>query len=244
MTFWQAYKSTYGEASAFLLACPSLALIPAVFEILQHVAEMQIGMYVSIDAAKALENHPLRMAFGMVKILGLILPIYWVTRYIGFGRDALAARRIDEHAAELFGGYLLFQMALAGLELFVIPKTGYWLLATFIGGEIIAVLLAAWGAAAPLGNRAIGPLASAKIMARHIPWTIAFFIAAMLPLMIPHYLLGAAAIFSPTWSKWPILIADAFLVSWLAAVLAASGYFAARRAAEQAGVNLLPQPAV
>lgn len=237
MTFWNALKATYGGATAFLIACPLLALVPVTFELLQHVIEVQIGMYDSIAAAKAVEHHPLRMGFGMIKVIGLIIPIYWITRFLP-NRDAGFARTLDRHALILFGGFFAVQMAFAVIQLFVLPQTAPVLIASFFGGQIIGCLLVAWGVAAPLGNAAIGPRASAAIMARHIPWTFAFLLIAMLPLMIPHYALAALAMLGPKPLLWPIMIVDSLLVGWLAAVMAASMYYAATRAAAKRGVDL------
>ncbi len=43
MAFWTALKATYSGSSAFLIACPLLALIPVAFELLQHAVEAHIG---------------------------------------------------------------------------------------------------------------------------------------------------------------------------------------------------------
>ncbi|MEG3082761.1 hypothetical protein U1707_03840 [Sphingomonas sp. PB2P12] len=90
---------------AFLVACPLLALIPVVFELMQHAAEVHIGMYGSIAAAKAVEHHPLRMGFGMLKVAALTLPFYWVTRYLPH-RDARFARMRDSVATRRFAMFL------------------------------------------------------------------------------------------------------------------------------------------
>ena len=71
MTFWSAFKQTYGGGTAFLIACPLLALVPIAFEFLQHVVEVRIGMYDSLAGAKTVEHHPARMGFGMVKVAAL-----------------------------------------------------------------------------------------------------------------------------------------------------------------------------
>lgn len=49
-------------------------------------------MYDSIAAAKAVEHHPLRMGLGLVKILALTIPTYWVSRYLFSRSPAFAAR--------------------------------------------------------------------------------------------------------------------------------------------------------
>ena len=65
-------------------------------------------------------------------------------------------------------------------------------------------------------------------------------LVAVLPLMIPHYVLGSLPIVAPKPLLWPLLIADSLLVGWLAAVIVASGFFAASRVAGKAGVSLVP----
>ena len=104
MTFWQAFKATYSGGVAFLIACPLLALIPVAFELLQHAVEVHIGMYDSVAAAKATEHHPLRMAFGMLKVAALTVPFYWITRFQP-DRDAGFAARPDPKAVRLFAGF-------------------------------------------------------------------------------------------------------------------------------------------
>ena len=237
MTFFQALRQTYGGSIAFLIACPLLALVPVFFEVVQHIVEVKIVMYQSIAMAKAVEHDPRRMGFGMIKVIALILPGYWIVRFLAW-RDPRAAARPDARAVRLFAGFAAFQIALAVLQLFVLPQIGWVLLATFVGGQVIGILIAAWGVAAALGNAAIGPRASIAIMARQMPWTFVFSLLAMLPLMVPHYAFAALAILGPKALLWPVLLIDSLLVGWLSAVLVAASYVAAERAAGRAGVSL------
>jgi hypothetical protein len=239
MTWWQACKAAYRGSFAFLIACPLLALVPVALELVQHGIEVHIGLYDSIAAARALEHDPLRMGFGFVKVLGLILPTYWVTRFLAW-RDAGQAARWDTGAVRLFLPYLLLQGVLAAVQLFVLPQTLPVLLATFIGSLVVGVLIAGWGIAAPLGNPAIGPRASASLMLPQLVGSTLFSFIAVLPLMVPHYGLGALALLGPKSLLWPILIADSLLVGWLGALLAANTYVIAVRAAKRAGVALAP----
>lgn len=241
MTFWQMTKACYRESAAYIWACPLLFLIPVGVELLQHGIEMHIGMYDSLQMAKQVEHHPLRMVFGFAKVIALILATYCVTRFIAFGRNARVAAQFDPIAVKQFSVFAAVQIALAAIQLFAVPQSPAWLLGAMIGGQVLGAIIAAWGVAAPLGNIAIGPAESAKIMARHVPFTVIFVIIVMLPLMIPHYALGAAAIFAPMWAKWPILIIDSLLVGYLAAALVASVYFAASRAAALSGQTLMPR---
>lgn len=239
MTFAKAFADTYRGSIAFLIACPLLALVPVAFEMVQHVVEVHIGMYDGIAAAKATEHHPLRLAFGMMKVLSLIVPGYWITRFLAW-RDPRAAARVDTRAAVLYAGVVAFHAALSALQLFVLPSTVGVRLAGFAIGQVISGLVPAWTVAAALGNPAIGPVASARLMLRQLPFTVALMLATILPLMIPHYVLGAAAIFAGRALLWPVLLADALLVGWLCAVMLAAGYVAATRAAAAAGITLDP----
>ncbi len=243
MTFWTALKATYGGSIAFLIACPLLAVIPVAFELLQHAVEVHIGMYDSIAAAKAVEHHPLRMAFGMLKVAALTVPIYWVTRFLPH-RDARFAATLEPRAVRLFAGVLAFDLAMTALQLFLAPRTGGAILAMFVVGQIVGCMIMAWGVAAAFGNRAIGPRASITIMARHLPWTFAFSLVVLLPLMIPHYALTAVVLAGPKPLLWPVLIVDSLLVGWLTAVMAAGSYYAATRAAGMAGIDLMADDAV
>lgn len=242
MTLWNAIKASFSGGTAFLFACPLLAAVPMLLELAQHVAEVQIGMYDSMAMAKATEFHPLRMGFGVAKIAALLLTNYWIVRWLT-RRDPAFAARIEQPAAGLFAGAFAFFMAMSMAQLFLLPTDNLWIFAAgFFGGQIIGILIAAWIAGAALGNRELGPLASLRIMAPALPFTFLLFWATMLPLMIPHYALGALALLGPKALLWPALIVDSLLVGWLSAVMAASGYVAAARATESAGVSLDPAP--
>ena len=239
MGFWKNLSAIYRGSGRTMRALPLLALVPVVFELLQHVVEVRIGMYASIDAAKALEHDPARMALGMVKIIGITLPVYWTARFLATGDRGFAAR-FDPRAAGLFGFVLLFQVATAALQLFVLPQTGTVVVISFAVGLIIAALLAAWYAAAPLGNARLGPIGSARLMAPVVISTMVLSVAAMLPLMIVHYGFAAVALLGPKAALWPSLIVDSLLVGWLASILAATAYVVAARAADRSGTTLLP----
>ncbi|MXP14949.1 hypothetical protein GRI44_09345 [Altererythrobacter confluentis] len=229
MRFWGGLKYTYRESWAFLWACPLLALIPVLAEFAQHAAEMHLGMYASLEAAQAAEDDPLRMAFGFIKTFALSLPGYWVIRYLAGNRDTQAARSFDRRSVTLYAVVMLFNSALVAIQLFVLPRSGAALIAGMVGGLLITPLLLRWFVAAPLGIF-ISPAASARVMLPQVPFAIAFSLAVMLPLMVPHYALGAAAIFAPAYVlKWAILIADSLLVGWMAAAMMAGSWALATR---------------
>lgn len=227
MTFWQGLKYVHRESRAFLLACPLLALVPVLAELAQHVAEMHIGMYDSLAAMQALEHDPLRIGSGYLKTLALGLPGYWVIRYLAGDRDAAAARTAEPRAVRLFLVVFALMALFAALSLFVFTS-GPVAIGFMVFGLLFGVLITRFLVAAPLGVW-ISPLASIRAMARHLPWALAFTLVAQLPLMAAHYGLSIAALFAPGWAKWPLLVADALLVGWLAALLMAINWVVATR---------------
>lgn len=245
MTFWQGFKFVHRESWIFLFACPLLAAVPMVVEFVQHVVELQAGMYVDEAGAKVAESDPLRMQFGFLKVISILLPMYWVTRFLHGNRDARAARTFDRRAVFLFAFVMVYSIANTALNMFVFPATAGWMAATMGGGIVLSVLLARWQVAAPLGIF-ISPLRSARIILPHLLWGCAFSIAAMLPVMVLHYALAIVAVVAaPTWLDWALMALDSLVVGWLAAILTASGYVVALRAGplEQRLTAHAPDPA-
>lgn len=76
---------TYAEGGRGLIAAPLIAAIVVVPEALQHAIELAMGIFESPDAARALQNSPLRMAFGITKIVGLVLAIVAFARFHALG---------------------------------------------------------------------------------------------------------------------------------------------------------------
>lgn len=238
MTFWRALRSTYSGSVAFIVACALLAFVPVFFELLQHAVEVHRGMYVSIAGARAAATDPVRLGFGFLKVIALTVSSYWVTRYLA-SRDASFAKRASRTAVRLFLAYMSFQLTVAAVMLFLVPQTSWAQITSLVVGQIVNCLVVAWGVAAPLGNAAVGPRASAALMFRQLPWTFVFLLVAVLPLMIPHYAMAYLSIGAKS-LLWPILIVDSLLVGWLNAVIIASNFFAATRASIAAGVSLFP----
>ncbi len=240
----------YRSSWTFALACPLLFLIPALVELAQHFVEWKIGMYDGPAAAKAVADNSQRMYFGFAKTLALLLPGYWFTRFILFGRDAARARRLEFPAIGLWLIIFAFGAVQQWWGLFGPPFVGLFGLGGKVGQwagyglsalwGIVTVYFIAWVAAWPLGNRYIGPIRSAGIMNGSFWYSLALLICGTLPLMFIHYALGFGAIFAPSLLDWPLLILDALCVGFLALTLTGASAIAARHAANRKGLSLLP----
>ena len=104
---------------------------------------------------------------------------------------------------------------------------------------VLGILLDGWKIGAAVGNPMLGPLQSIRMIAPHIGWSLAFTLVMMLPLMVAHYAILPLAIGSSPLLLWLLMAFDCLLVGYLAAVLAATSYIVARRAAERREVALL-----
>jgi hypothetical protein len=243
------FKQVYGGAWRYAIACPLLFAVPAAIEFVQHVIEMRIGMYESIEAAKAVEAHGARLGWGLVKALSLTLAGYWLARFLLMPEGASAARRFDPVAARLYFWVMLWSLALtlpalwggdamraAGLGDYAM-KAGITLtLLSFI----VNVMLAPWFVGAALGNSRLGFLRSIRLVGWDVWWGALFSIAAILPPMVLHYAFAFLAIGAAPSAAWAIMAVDSVLVGYLGAVIAATHVAIARRAAARAGAELAP----
>jgi hypothetical protein len=243
-------REAYVRSWRFVRACPAIIALVIAAEFGQHIAEIGLGMYDSIDQARAVADAPLRLITGHLKILSLILLGYGVPRFLGYGNPG-AAMRLDPRAVRLFvpvlaldlfwvivgldGGSLL---RLAGLDAALAAR----IIPLLSGvGFVLGLFLVPWSVAAPLGNAAIGPIRSARISWRHLPFVLIFGLVPALPLMALHYGLFFGVVGLPRAIVWPAALLDAVVVGYLGALLATTSFVIARRITERNGIALLPE---
>ena len=242
---WTDIIELYAGSWDFLFLFPLLFLVPVVAELAQHAAEVRIGMFRKGSDSAALADHPLRMRFGLIKLVAMFLPVYWVTRYFGFGPDSGQVAVLDPVAIQLLMPVFLLTSGLACVQLLLTPRfdgtigklAGLLLFfVTFFGG----IYIIPWQVAAALGDESVGFLRSFEILHGSFWWCLLLFLAAFVPVMIPHYMLHSLAIGKARVVMWSILLLDSLLVGYLAVLLAGAGYFIARNAAAFHSLPLLP----
>jgi hypothetical protein len=221
MKFWQGFTYVHRESWAFCLACPLIVAIPIVAELLQHAVEMHVGLYIGPDEAEAAADDKLRLYTGFAKTLALSIIMYSVIRFLAGGRDGQAARTLEPRPVKLFALVFALQALLTFLSLFVFSGGDPISIGYAVFGFLFMPLVVRFAAAAPLGHL-ITPQTSIRQMWRQLPWSLAFNVVAVLPLMVAHYALGIGAIYVPGEGlKWAMLVLDSVLVGWLAALLSA-----------------------
>jgi hypothetical protein len=238
------FKGVYAGAWRYALACPLLFALPVIVEFIQHAIEMRIGMYDSIAAAKAVEAHGARLAWGMVKTLSLTLAGYWVARFLLMREGAAAARRLDPAAVRRYAWVMLWGLGLTALTLWgadAMRAAGLGAYAMragitlFLLSFILNVMLAPWMVGAALGNDEPGFLRAIRLVGRDVWWGLLFTLATVLPPMALHYACAILAIGAAPAAAWAVLAFDSVLVGYLGAIIAATNVAIARRAAARAG---------
>jgi hypothetical protein len=239
MTMWGDLKALYREVAAFARAHPLLFLVPVAFEFAQHVVEWRLGMFDGLAQAKAIEDSPWRMGFGTAKVVALILCGYWMPRWLA-RRGVLGDGRRDP-AATVPASYwplVTFQLVLTMAALWGPPaleRAGVTTELRILGialvvQTVVALLWAGWTATAPIGRAVIGPRASTRLMARHLPWAFAFWLAVTLPLMAVHYGLNYLAFGKAAVIVWTLIVADVLVVGFLGLLISGVPVFQIRRA--------------
>lgn len=227
-TFLADFKFVHRRSLAFAAALPLVAAIPMVAEFIQHVIELRIGMYDSIDGAVLAERHPDRLLSGFAKTIALGLPAYFLIRWLHSAGNSRFAATFEKPAAALFALVIALQALLNWLGLFVWTE-GPMAIGFFVFYLLFMPLVVRFVVAAPLG-RFVSPAQSIRSMLPHAFYAILFSLAAMLPLMALHYALGIGAIFAGSETvKWAMLAFDSIVTAWLALVVTTSQYVIAIR---------------
>lgn len=103
----RAMVETYRHGGRMVVMAPLILAIAVVPEFLQHIAEIHLGMFDSVDRFRALANDPLRWNFGYVKVAGFLIAILATARFwsVGSVRRTLLVPPLA--LAKVVGGLLL-----------------------------------------------------------------------------------------------------------------------------------------
>lgn len=241
-------REIFVRAGRYALLCPLLFLVPVAIEMVQHIVEIRGGMYVDAAGMRAAGNDMTRLAVGHIKVIALFLTGYWAARFLVFGDDAAAARRIDGRALRLFvpvmAWGLFWLIAIQDGPLIAaaagVPSatSAVILLGVMVASLFFEPLLSAWKTAAAAGNPAIGFMRSIRLTRAIYGRAIALSLLSMLPMMVAHYAIALFAVGQAPVVVWVLMAVDSVLVGYLGVTMIASSYVIARRAAERAGLDL------
>ncbi len=206
---------------------PAVVALVVVPEFAQHVAEIHLGMFDSIAAAKLAGNDPLRMGFGYVKIAGLVLTFiasarfWWCRAHGGRWYDI---RRLAW--VRLIVGFILF-MAIGSVTELIEPLTGHKaplaliVIASLLSLPYLFVMLAGL-----FGDRAT-PMKT--LIAKSWPWLL--LLALLLPLLFAplswlHGMNHRWALGAPGALVWALMVFDSLVVGLMASSVGAAMFIA------------------
>lgn len=220
----RALFDTYRLGLRTLVAAPLLVAVAVVPEAMQHVVEIDLGMFASKAAFQAMGNDSSRMAFGVVKVVGLFAAMLLVARFWTLG-SVRAALRVGWARLAVFAG-LVGLSTLAGLPFEWAGKQlgAPWSYGVTAASVVVQAVFLLATAAVLLDDRRPMPLTPRALrMLVAERWQAAFLIT----------LCGAAAFMSASWLHgrmhlwalgqadalvWTLMMLDALLVGLLAAL--------------------------
>lgn len=210
---------TYRLGGLTLLAAPALVAIAVLPEFAQHVVEIRLGMYESVDAFRALSNDPMRWAFGYAKIAGFLVAILAIARFWAVDGEW---RRLPR-PGWLPTGRIVLSIVLAQGSAWLLDLAKGHGQAADIGlttvSAIVQVILSVYLVGALLGDRAATLRWS---MGRG--WPRALFVTLLLaltfaPCQALHMANHRIAIGSPAAIVWAMMVWDSLFVGLFAALI-------------------------
>lgn len=219
-----AVVESYPTAIRIIWIAPIIFLIAAIPEFMQHVAEIKMGMFSSIEQAKIVANSPERWAFGYAKIAGLVIALLLTTRFLGLGQSMRKAIRPTPYwlgrTVILIAGMLGFGYGLEWLSSQT-ETNGVKLLLDAVSwiiqfGFILLI------AAALVEDR---DMTVRKAFGLYLPSSLLIgvcFFAVMLPLQFVHSYNHKFAMGQPGIIVWALMIWDSLLVGLMATGMGAA----------------------
>ncbi len=203
-----------------LWLAPAVLALVVIPEFAQHVAEIRLGMFESVEQARSLQNDPTRWAFGYVKIAGVVLTFlatarfwwtrehggkWWDVRDLAWSRLALGTLIVFGVGSlpELFKGTLDEQtVTILGIVMMLLTLPGLFILLAGLFGDRATPLAAMWRRGSPWLLLTAGLL------------VLAFLPASWLHSMNHRWGMGAGPA-----KLWGLMIWDSLLVGLLAGLV-------------------------
>lgn len=221
----------YRRGFALFLVAPLIVAIQVVPEFLQHIVEIRIGMFDSIDQARALADDPRRWAFGYAKLAGLLIAIFASARYWATAERGGKWWRVGDIAwVPLVIALLLFAVVPLPLDLLKgrAPDWLYWTVYTVLSIAVLPLLFPIL--AALFGDQRQGVLSGYWRDWRWLPLFMLLLVVAYAPAMAAHLGLHRLALGAATPLLWALMAVDSLVVGLLASLVGAAFSLAYRAA--------------
>ena len=226
----------YRRILPFLLALPLLAAVPFAAELLQHVVEIMLGLYKSGALTPAARE--VRLVFGILKIISIVVIIIVALRFWHFDGDARRALRPDLTTAAGFCVFAALEIVDSAVEdgiaslvarvvnLDAAPlsvRLAVHLVPTFLW-TFLSGLWLPWNIALLVDDRRMTLRRSLVSGWGQLSMYLGLICAGVIPLMTLHYIMGYAAVGKAGLIVWLLGTVDAAVVVVLTIAIASSFY--------------------
>jgi hypothetical protein len=219
----QQLAELYRRGFALFLLAPLIVALVVIPEFLQHIVEIRLGMFESVERFRALGSDPTRWAFGYVKLAGLALSMVAAARFWGVRETGGIWWNLRDVAwIPLCIGTALFIFVPAVSDPFVgrIPE---WLHQIILWGLSIAVLPLLFVVLAALfGDRSTRFVEGYRRGWRWLPLLALLLVVAYGPALALHLGLHRLAAGLATPIVWALMTVDALVVGLLASLAGAA----------------------
>lgn len=238
----EAIREIYGRVPALAKAVPWVVLLVFAVEMIQHAAEIRLGLY--DDGLLAPDAERTRLLFGLAKVAAIFAALIFALRWWRFEGDS---RRAARPTLALFRGLAILVLVQAGAELALALiarlagaalETGPSVAPVLTAGSLLlwlflATLLYPWYVGLITEDRTMALRRSAAGVRGRMWANFGLLLAGILPAMALHYALGHAAVGQAEAVVWAMMVADSGVVAFLALVLASTYFTLYRGAAER-----------
>ena len=224
--FFADLGGTYIDSLRAIGALPWLFAAIIGWEFAQHVVEVRIGMFESVEAAKAVGMDASRMVFGWIKMLSIYIGAFFVIRHFAGSRGGRtlaslqqAAKRFVPYTAYsllIFAGVFYARDLVAGDQVDVFRGT------LGLGQLLIEPLLMAWVVAAATDGRIGNPWASARRTGLLYLLALPLYLLARVPVGLLHNGLNEWAMGTQGLELWSLLAIDSFVLGIIVAIVPAA----------------------
>jgi len=226
----------YRRILPFLLALPLLAAVPFATEMLQHVVEIALGLYKSGTLTPAARE--VRLAFGIVKIISIVVIVIVALRFWHFDGDARRALRPSLMTGAGFFVFAALEIVDSSLEdgvaslvarmadLHAAPlsvRLAVHFAPTFLWTFVCGFWLP-WNVALLVDDRMMTLRRSIAAAWGQLWMYLGLICAGVIPLMTLHYAMGYEAVGKADWIVWLLGTVDAAVVVILVIAIASSFY--------------------
>jgi hypothetical protein len=237
---------TYRLTARHLLALPFIFVLPVLAEAVQHSVEFWLGMFASADGIQPGRETAIRMGFGGVKVIAILVTMIVMARYFLHDFNPAKALKFSKASRNaivisiLFTVLLVIILTVAGPLVVALAKDHLPFVPANLRGFLPDLLLLA--ATYPFQKKTYAIMAailddvamdSAQNEARARAWiwgSWAVLLIAIAPAMILHYSLNLRAVDASAAVQLALLALDCLVVGVMAVLIAAATYITYQQA--------------